>query len=71
MTTIHYILIYVAGYVASYLFIKWSFTKHNGIWTKSNRATMLTLATFSWITFIAGLFVHIIITAKDDTPASW
>lgn len=71
-----YILIYLSGYVASYLLARWSIKTLFHEWLRSDRYAALAYAIFSWVGFLCIAIAHYSWRDnkkpyKKGTPAKW
>lgn len=57
MNTVYYVLIYLVGYVLSYLLIRKDFKNCNITWTQGCRLFALFCSLFSWFTILAGILI--------------
>jgi hypothetical protein len=77
-TTLIIILIYIVGYVLSYILGRMCYKHLNeGVWTIGDRSTWLKRSFLSWLLVMASLiyvFANMIPDKekfKDNTPAKW
>jgi hypothetical protein len=65
-------LIYVTGYIAAYLILKRAYSRGLGEWTQGLRMIVLMLSIFSWLSFLAGVLIFVVIySCKNNKPVKW
>lgn len=66
-----WVIIYLIGSVASYLYIKRTVSTHFTIWTQKDRVIAITFSFLSWLMVVV-VFIHTLSERTDfDKEASW
>lgn len=73
MEALIYVVIYLIGYVCSYLMYKKLMGHDNSLfnWTASHRNAGIVIAIGSWITFFVALIGYVCELLDSDEPANW
>lgn len=73
MNIVYYVLIYLVGYVLSYLFIRHDFKRDNLPWTLGQRVFALILSCLSWVIVLAGVLIVYPIgwCIRSNKPVKW
>lgn len=58
MNIVYFVSLYIAGYIVSFIFLRWIVKQEEGSWTKSDRQFFFRFSLLSWLAFgIALLYV--------------
>lgn len=64
--------IWLIGYVVGYFTLKGTYIDYAKEWTTGDRAIVLFLALFSWISVLAAIIVSgIVVASESNKPAKW